>query len=157
MDEKFYSKDDSLVKQTLSLLIEATKKEVFHYLATTEGISTWFPQLSIKEEDDEQAVLFDMGDGTFEKMKLLDYKTDEHISYEWAAGKIEFKLKDADEGTLLVLEEELPVNFNAIPEDFTGWYVQMLNVKSVSETGSPAKLNREEIMAVKEEIQAQLS
>lgn len=157
MIKKQYSKDDSLVKQQLSLIINAGKKEVFHYLATTEGISTWFPQLSINEDDNEQQVLFDMGDGTFEKMKLLDYKTDEHISYEWAAGKIEFKLEVSEEGTQLVLEEELPADFNAIPEDFTGWYVQMLNVKSVSETGSSAKLNREEIMAVKEEIQAQLN
>lgn len=156
MDEKRYSKDESLAKQTLSLLIKATKKEVFHYLATTEGISAWFPQLSIKEEDDEQAVLFDMGDGTFEKMKLLDYKTDEHISYEWAAGKIEFRLDDAEEGTMLVLAEELPSNFTAIAEDFTGWYVQMQNIKSVSETNAPAKLNRDEIMAVKADIQAKL-
>ena len=157
MIKKQYSKDDSLVKQQLSLIINAGKKEVFHYLATTEGISTWFPQLSINEDDNEQQVLFDMGDGTFEKMKLLDYKTDEHISYEWAAGKIEFKLEVSEEGTQLVLEEELPADFNAIPEDFTGWYVQMLNVKSVSETGSSAKLKPEDIMAVKEEIQAQLN
>lgn len=157
MIKKQYSKGDSHVKQQLSLIINAGKKEVFHFLATTEGISTWFPQLSINEDDDEQQVLFDMGDGTFEKMKLLDYKTDEHISYEWAAGKIEFTLVESNDGTQLVLEEELPTNFNAIPEDFTGWYVQMLNVKSVSETGAPAKLNREEIMAVKEEIQAQLN
>lgn len=156
MDEKRYSKDDSLVKQKLSLVIKATSKEIFHYLATTEGISTWFPQLSIKEEDEKQAVFFDMGDGTFEKMKLLDYKTDEHISYEWAAGKIKFTLEDAVEGTTLVLEEELPANFNAVPEDFTGWYVQMLNIQSVAETGFPAKLNFEEIMAVKKDIQAQL-
>ena len=156
MDEKQYSKSESLVKQTLSLLIKAPKKEVFHYLATTAGISIWFPQLSIKEEGDEQAILFDMGDGTFEKMKLLDYKTDEHISYEWAAGKIEFHLKEVDDGTVLVLKEELPSNFTAVAEDFTGWYIQMQNIKSVSETGAPAKLNRDEIMAVKVDIQTKL-
>lgn len=156
MDKKRYSKTDTIVKQTLALTIQATKKEVFHYLATTEGISTWFPQLSINNDGNEQAVLFDMGDGMFEKMKLLDYKTDEHISYEWAAGKIEFKLVDSSTGTQLILEEELPVNFTAIPEDFTGWYVQMLNIQSVAETGSPAKMNREEIMQVKKDIQAQL-
>ncbi len=156
MDKKRYSKTDTIVKQTLALTIQATKKEVFHYLATTEGISTWFPQLSINNDGNEQAVLFDMGDGMFEKMKLLDYKTDEHISYEWAAGKIEFKLADSSTGTQLILEEELPVNFTAIAEDFTGWYVQMLNIQSVAETGSPAKMNREEIMQVKKDIQAQL-
>lgn len=152
MVEKQYLKDETAVKQKLSVVIDADKKEIFHYLATTEGISLWFPQLSIEEK----LVLFDMGDGIFEKMQLLDYKTDEHISYEWATGKIEFKIEDADEGTQLVLEETLPLDFNAIPEDFTGWFVQMQNIKSVAETGAPAMINREEIIAVKQNIQTQL-
>lgn len=152
MIEKQYSKDETHVKQKLSVKIDADKKEIFHYLATTEGISLWFPQLSIEDK----LVLFDMGDGIFEKMQLLDYKTDDHISYEWATGQIEFKLESATDGTQLILEETLPVDFAAIPEDFTGWFVQMQNIKSVAETGSSATINREEILAVKEEIKTQI-
>ena len=70
MIEKQYSKDETHVKQKLSVKIDADKKEIFHYLATTEGISLWFPQLSIEDK----LVLFDMGDGIFEKMQLLDYQ-----------------------------------------------------------------------------------
>lgn len=150
-----YSKDTENVKQILSARIKANIKTVFHYLATTDGISTWFPQLSLSDKD-EPIVLFDMGDGTFEKLKLLDYKTNEHISYEWASGKIEFTLDEVDGETQLVLSEELPADFNAIPEDFTGWYVQMENVKSVAETGQPASIDRDKIMEVKETIKAQL-
>ncbi len=152
MIEKQYSKDETHVKQKLSVKIDADKKEIFHYLATTEGISLWFPQLSIEDK----LVLFDMGDGIFEKMQLLDYKTDDHISYEWATGQIEFRLESATDGTQLILEETLPVDFAAIPEDFTGWFVQMQNIKSVAETGSSATINREEILAVKEEIKTQI-
>lgn len=152
MIEKQYSKDETHVKQKLSVKIDADKKEIFHYLATTEGISLWFPQLSIEDK----LVLFDMGDGIFEKMQLLDYQTDDHISYEWATGQIEFRLESATDGTQLILEETLPVDFAAIPEDFTGWFVQMQNIKSVAETGSSATINREEILAVKEEIKTQI-
>lgn len=152
MIEKQYSKDETHVKQKLSVKIDADKKEIFHYLATTEGISLWFPQLSIEDK----LVLFDMGDGIFEKMQLLDYKTDDHISYEWATGQIEFRLESATDGTQLILEETLPVDFAAIPEDFTGWFVQMQNIKSVAEKGSSATINREEILAVKEEIKTQI-
>ena len=152
MIEKQYSKDETHVKQKLSVKIDADKKEIFHYLATTEGISLWFPQLSIEDK----LVLFDMGDGIFEKMQLLDYQTNDHISYEWATGQIEFKLESATDGTQLILEETLPVDFAAIPEDFTGWFVQMQNIKSVAETGSSATINREEILAVKEEIKIQI-
>ena len=152
MIEKQYSKDETHVKQKLSVKIDADKKDIFHYLATTEGISLWFPQLSIEDK----LVLFDMGDGIFEKMQLLDYQTNDHISYEWATGQIEFKLESATDGTQLILEETLPVDFAAIPEDFTGWFVQMQNIKSVAETGSSATINREEILAVKEEIKTQI-
>ena len=152
MIEKQYSKDETHVKQKLSVKIDADKKEIFHYLATTEGISLWFPQLSIEDK----LVLFDMGDGIFEKMQLLDYKTDDHISYEWATGQIEFRLENDTDGTQLILEETLPVDFAAIPEDFTGWFVQMQNIKSVAEKGSSATINREEILAVKEEIKTQI-
>ena len=152
MIEKQYSKDETHVKQKLSVKIDADKKEIFHYLATTEGISLWFPQLSIEDK----LVLFDMGDGIFEKMHLLDYKTDDHISYEWATGQIEFRLENDTDGTQLILEETLPVDFAAIPEDFTGWFVQMQNIKSVAEKGSSATINREEILAVKEEIKTQI-
>ena len=152
MIEKQYSKDETHVKQKLSVKIDADKKEIFHYLATTEGISLWFPQLSIEDK----LVLFDMGDGIFEKMQLLDYQTNDHISYEWATGQIKFRLEDATDGTHLILEETLPVDFAAIPEDFTGWFVQMQNIKSVAETGSSATINREEILAVKEEIKTQI-
>lgn len=156
MIERNYSKDSSTAQQVLSTLIHANKKTVFHYLATTDGISNWFPQLSIDEEENEKLVLFDMGDGTFEKMALLDYSTNEHISYEWAAGKVEFHLEDAAEGTKLILTETLPINFDALAQDFTGWYVQMQNVKSVAETGKPVKVNKEEIQAVRNEVEEQL-
>lgn len=153
MMERSYSKDSSNAQQVLKTLIQADRKTVFHYLATTEGISNWFPQLSIDEEENEKLVLFDMGDGTFEKMALLDYSTNEHISYEWAVGKIEFHLEEIEDGTELTLTETLPLDFAALPQDFTGWFVQMKNVKSVAETGKPAKIDKEEIQTIRKEIE----
>lgn len=157
MLERNYAIDETHARQTLSTIIQKNRKAVFNLLATTEGIASWFPQLSLSRENDEQFVQFDMGDGTFEKMQLLDYKTNEHISYEWAQGKIEFQLNEVNDETELILIETLPRDFNAIPEDFTGWYVQMTNVKNVAETGSPAKLDREEINRIKEEIRKELN
>jgi uncharacterized protein YndB with AHSA1/START domain len=153
MMERKYSKDSKNAKQIITTQIQADQETVFHFLATTAGISTWFPQLSIKEE----AVLFDMGDGTFEKMALIDYTTNEHIAYEWATGKVEFQLEKTDNGTKLTLTETLPLNFTALAEDFTGWFVQMKNVKAVSETKKPAKIPQGEIKTVKAEIEEALS
>lgn len=154
---KNYLIDSKNASQTLSVEVNADKEKIFRYLSTSDGISSWFPQLQMKKEEDEQFVLFDLGDGTFEKMKLIDYKTNQHISYEWASGKVAFDLKDIASGTQLTLKEELPLTFSAIPEDFTGWYVLMQQIKAVSETGKPAKLSKDEIAEVKNEIRSKLS
>lgn len=156
MMKRNYSKDASNAYQTLTVNIHANKTEVFHLLATTDGISSWFPQLSINKENDEQFVLFDMGDNTFEKMSLLDFTTDQHISFEWATGKVEFQLEEDKDGTRLTLKEILPLNFKAIPQDFTGWYVQMKNIKSVLEIGSVSKSDSSEIKDVREQIKKKL-
>jgi hypothetical protein len=152
MIERNYFKDATSVQQELKTLIDADKQTIFHLLATTEGITKWFPQLSIEDEQ----VLFDLGDGSFEKMRLLDYQTNDHISYEWAAGKIHFQLDDVEQGTQLILKEALPNDFKAFPEDFTGWYVQMKNVKNTAENGEPIKFDKEEIKEVKKSIIEQL-
>ena len=156
MMERNYSKDTKNAYQTLSTTIQANKEEVFFHLATTEGISSWFPQLSITKEKDAAFVLFDMGEDTFEKMSLVDYKTDDYIAFEWAAGKVEFQLEEASEGTQLILKETLPLSFSAIHEDFTGWDVQMKNIKQVLETGTVGKVDPSEIKKVKETIKKNL-
>lgn len=156
MIERSYFKDTKNATQTLSTIIQASKEDVFFYLATTEGISSWFPQLSITKEKEEAFVLFDLGDNTFEKMSLIDYQTDTYIAFEWASGKIEFQLEQEKEGTRLILKETLPLSFNAIPEDFTGWYVQMKQIKQVSETKVVGSLDAEEIKKVREEVKKQL-
>ena len=53
-------------------------------------------------------------------------------------------------------KETLPLSFNAIPEDFTGWYVQMKQIKQVSETKAVGSLDAEEIKKVREEVKKQL-
>lgn len=153
MVEKKYFTDSTHAHQELKTLIQAKKETVFHLLSTTEGITKWFPELSIEEEK----VLFDLGDGSFEKMRLLDYQTDHHIAYEWGLGQIHFQLLEATEGTMLVLKEALPVDAKGIAEDFTGWFVQMQNIKNTAENGIALKLNHTELKEVKSDIVKELN
>lgn len=152
MIQKKYDTDATYAFQTLTIDIQASNKIVFQHLATTEGISQWFPQLSLTQKDDETFVQFDMGDGTFEKMSLLDYTTDEHIAFEWATGKVEFYLEETKEGTNLTLKETLPIDFKALPQDFTGWYVQLKNIQATIETGSQEKIDPNEIKQVRTQV-----
>lgn len=153
MVDKNYFVDSTYVQQELKTLIQADKENIFHLLSTTEGITKWFPELSIEDEK----VLFDLGDGSFEKMRLLDYQTNNHIAYEWGMGEIHFELSDAAEGTELFLKEILPIDAKGIPEDFTGWYVQMKNLKNIAENGKTLKLDHLELKEVKNNIIKELN
>ena len=87
-------------------------------------------------------------------MALFDYITNEHIAFEWAAGKVEFYLEETEEGTKLKLIETLPLDFTALVPDFTGWFIQMKNVKHVVETGKSAVIDKDEIQTVQAEVKA---
>jgi len=156
MIKKEYFKDAENAFQTLAAVIQADRPTVFRYLSTSEGISSWFPQLSLSKENNQSFIQFDMGDGTFEKMMLLDFTTDKQITYEWATGKITFELEEVENGTKLTFHETLPLNFEAIPQDFTGWFVQMKNIQSVLETGSAAELEPTEIKEIREQVKQEL-
>ena len=71
----------------------------------------------------------------------------------WASGKVEFYLEDIQEGTKLTLKETLPLDFKALPQDFTGWYVQLKNIKAIVETDRQAKINPDEINEVRAHVE----
>lgn len=145
MIKKEFLKNENNAQQILQSTIQASKETIFHYLATTEGISQWFPQLSFKQKGTQLYLLFDMGDGTFEEMKVFEFKKDEKIVFEWAGGEVAFQLADANEGILLTLTEKLPLSFETISQDFSGWYSHMGNIKRISESGKIEEMDRQEL------------
>lgn len=68
MIEREYATNNTHAQQILSVVIHAAPETVYHYLSTTECISSWIPELSFNEDKE---VLFDMGDGTYERMNIL--------------------------------------------------------------------------------------
>lgn len=153
MIEREYATNDTHAKQTLSVVIDAKADQVFGYLATTEGISIWFPELSF---NDEKEVLFDMGDGTYERMNILNMEKDRLIAYEWGTGQVAFELTEHDGKTKLTFTEILPFTFGAVSQDFAGWDYHMTNIKEVVETGTVDEMRMEEFNQRKTEIEAEI-
>jgi len=153
MIEREYATNDTHAKQTLSVVIDAKAEQVFDYLATTEGISIWFRELSFNEENE---VLFDLGDGTYERMDILNLEKNRLIAYEWGTGQVTFKLSEYDGKTKLTFTEVLPFSFGTVSQDFAGWDYHMTNIKEVVETGSVDEMRMEEFHKRKTEIEAEI-
>lgn len=63
------------------------------------------------------------------------------------------ELEATENGTLLTLEEQMPLNqaLEQTANDFVGWYFQVLNIRTISETGEPAPLDMVDFRALEAE------
>lgn len=112
--------------------VPANLMEVWDLLATDSGFARWFPQLRVKGDK----LIFEMEDFR-ETMDLLAYQPQEKIAYTWDTAKVSFGLSQQEQGTLIVFEEEIPVDFGNefvdAKKDMTGWLVQNECIKKLLE------------------------
>lgn len=108
---------------SLSYNVSASLEQVWNLLATDSGFARWFPQLRVEGDK----LIFEMEDFR-ETMALLAYQPREKIAYTWDTAKISFSLSQQEQGTLIIFEEEIPVDFGNeyadAQKDMTGWLVQ---------------------------------
>lgn len=117
------TKRENLYKMSLSYNVSASLEQVWNLLATDSGFARWFPQLRVEGDK----LIFEMEDFR-ETMALLAYQPREKIAYTWDTAKISFSLSQQEQGTLIIFEEEIPVDFGNeyadAQKDMTGWLVQ---------------------------------
>ncbi|HEM5491152.1 TPA: SRPBCC domain-containing protein [Streptococcus suis] len=114
---------DAMYKLEISYEVSSKLEEVWNLLATDSGFARWFPQLRVEGAK----LVFEMEDFR-ETMDLLTYQPQEKIAYTWDTAKVSFSLSQQEQGTLIVFEEEIPVDFGNdyadAQKDMTGWLVQ---------------------------------
>lgn len=148
-----YRKDELAYHQRITEIIHADYDHVYSYLATNK-ISEWFPQLSFKTIDAAEKLVFDMGEDELELVfEIMDNRLNQEIKFQWDDGVVHIKLDPTENGTVLTLEEQMPLNqeLDQIANDFVGWYFQVLNIRTISETGEPVSLDIIDFMALEEE------
>lgn len=116
-------KKELIYKLEISYKVSSKLEEVWNLLATDSGFARWFPQLRVEGDK----LVFEMEDFR-ETMDLLAYQPQEKIAYTWDTAKVSFSLSQQEQGTLIVFEEEIPVDFGNdyadAQKDMTGWLVQ---------------------------------
>ncbi len=149
-----YHKDELGYYQRVTEIIHADYDHVYSYLATNK-ISEWFPELSFKQVDATEKLVFDMGEGEPELYyTIMVNRLNQEIKFQWDDGVVHIKLDPTENGTVLTLEEQMPLNqeLDQIANDFVGWYFQVLNIRTISETGDPEPLEMLDFIALEAEI-----
>lgn len=76
-------------------------------------------------------IKFDMQDGTFEEMNILEVETNAVLSYTWGEDRVRFELEPVSGGTRLILIEQLTKLTDHTPKDLAGWHVCLDKIKAL--------------------------
>ncbi|NMA65211.1 MAG: hypothetical protein GX957_03080 [Clostridiaceae bacterium] len=153
MQTSFHVKDD-YAYQKVMIEISSTPEEIFPYLATTKGVQQWFPELSYRGSEE---LRFDLGDGTYEDMEVMRYDNPNVIHFTWATGEVEILLEGNEDKTQLILNERLPLSFETVAQDFTGWQFKVKSIKNFIEQGETVEHDPELFASEQKKVEEQLN
>lgn len=102
-------------------------EKVWASLTENDKLQKWFGELSIDDLREGGIIKFDMQDGTFEEMTILELKLHSVLEYTWGEDQVRFELYPEPNGCRLVLIEKINKLTDQSPKDLAGWHV-CLNV-----------------------------
>src|SRR3954451_9983774 len=82
-------------------------EEVWSYLTDNEKLPKWFSELRVDELRKGGVIKFDMGDGTFDDLSILDLKINSILEFTWWEDTVRFELTKKSNGCFLRLIEKI--------------------------------------------------
>ncbi len=98
-------------------------QEVWSYLTENEKLPKWFSELRVEELRKSGVIKFDMGDGTFDDLSILDLKVNSVLEFSWWEDTVRFELTEESNGCFLRLIEKINTITDHTPKDLAGWHV----------------------------------
>jgi uncharacterized protein YndB with AHSA1/START domain len=106
-------------------------EDVWSWLTENEKLTKWFSELSVEDLREGGMIKFDMQDGTFEEMAIIELKTNSILEYTWGEDSVRFQLYQKPEGCRLVFIEKIKVITPHTPKDLAGWHVCLDVIKAL--------------------------
>jgi uncharacterized protein YndB with AHSA1/START domain len=98
-------------------------EQVWSMLTDNDKLSSWFSELKIEDLREGGVIKFDMQDGTYEIMDIIELKMYSILDYTWGEDVVRFELAPELEGCRLVLIEKISKLTDHTPKDLAGWHV----------------------------------
>lgn len=141
---------------TIDVEVAAAKSEIWELLATTEGITQWFPELRADNLPEAGMLTFESED-IKKELTLLEYVEGAILSYNWGIGRVSFMIKELGPAkTLIHFKEQLPYDFNHLSQDLADWMMQLERLRTIAEKRIFA-FNMEAFKQYQEEFELSLS
>ncbi|WHX99282.1 SRPBCC family protein [Neobacillus sp. DY30] len=98
-------------------------EEVWSYLTDNDKLPKWFSELRVEELRKGGVIKFDMGDGSYDELAILDLKVNSFLEFSWWEDTVRFELIEESNGCLLRLIEKIHTITDHTPRDLAGWHV----------------------------------
>ncbi|GBG10403.1 hypothetical protein PAT3040_05134 [Paenibacillus agaridevorans] len=112
-------------------------EKVWAYLTENDKLKKWFSELHVEELREGSVIKFDMGDGTFEEMAILEVKRQSVLEYTWGEDRVRFELYPEEDGCRLLLIEKITKITDHSHRDLAGWHVCLDVVEALLDGREP--------------------
>ncbi|WP_187119003.1 SRPBCC family protein [Bacillus marasmi] len=104
-------------------MLNHSAEEIWPWLTENERLPQWFPELRIETLQKGGRIKFDMGDGSFEEMVILDLEIFSMLEFTWGEDTVRFEITKKDKDHQLTLIENINKITNHTAKDVAGWHV----------------------------------
>lgn len=109
-------------------------EDVWSWLTENDKLVQWFPELEVEELREGGIIKFNMPDGTFIPINILELKTPSVLAYSWDEDRVRFELQaEPDGGCRLIFSEHLHKITAHTPRDLAGWHVCLDVIEALME------------------------
>lgn len=98
-------------------------EEVWSMLTDNEKLQQWFAELRIADLRKGGLIQFDLQDGTFIDMQIVDYEPSKVLAFEWGEDIARFELSPVSDGCQLTFIETISSFTEQTIKDLAGWHV----------------------------------
>ncbi|RAV00223.1 SRPBCC family protein [Paenibacillus sp. YN15] len=106
-------------------------EKVWASLTENDKLKKWFSELQVEDLRQGGVIKFDMQDGTFEELKIIELKLHSVLEYTWGEDQVRFELFPEADGCRLVLIEKINKLTSHTPKDLAGWHVCLDVIKAL--------------------------
>ena len=117
------TKNDQHFTVTMERMYPHAVEKVWAYLTENDKLQQWFPELAVESLQVDGRITFDMGDGSFEEMKILSLEPRRLLEFTWDRDVVAFELEQTAEGCIVVFVEKLSTIMDHTPRDLAGWHI----------------------------------
>ncbi|MGM1044548.1 MAG: SRPBCC family protein [Bacillota bacterium] len=103
--------------------LKHSDEKVWAMLTENEKLKQWFPELRVEDLRKGGVIKFDMQDGTFEEMEIMELNHLSVLEYTWGNDRVRFELYPTMTGCDFSLIEEISQITDHTPKDLAGWHV----------------------------------